>query len=252
VPPAAIPHDVQTACDAVDAAVRGVAGDRAVSTYVHGSVVLGGFDRSVSDVDLLIVVDDQPRLTSVELQILGERIVALPAPGQGLELSIVDAAAAAEPGEPWPFLLHATTAPRQTKVILGEQHGGDRDLLMHYVVVRAAGAVIRGESAEQVIGASNPGDVLAYLADELAWAETHAPEAYGVLNAARAWRFLQDGSVVSKLDGARVGVEAGAPAWLITRAIEAQSGGGHSGPPDPDAVAFMRKVRAELEAAADQ
>ena len=50
---------VQTAC-----------GHRVVSTYVHGSLALGGFDSRRSDVDVLIVVDDaatrlssQPRPT---------------------------------------------------------------------------------------------------------------------------------------------------------------------------------------------
>ena len=66
--------------------------------------------------------------------------------------------------------------------------------------------------------------VLGYLADELTWAGQHAGEAYLVLNAGRALRYLRDGAIVSKLDGAATAVDAGAPAEIVARALGVQRG----------------------------
>lgn len=111
-----------------------------------------GFSPSVSDIDVLVVVEDDPPLHAATLRHLGDRLVALPAPGRGLHLSIVTAARAHAPSAPWPFLLHVATAPADTKVIVGIGHHGDPDLVMHYTVVRAAGITVTGQAPAATIG----------------------------------------------------------------------------------------------------
>ena len=109
---------------------------------------------------------------------------------------------------------------------------------MHYAVVRAAGITVSGQPPARTIGPVGRDVVLRYLADELRWAESHAGEAYGVLNAARASRFLDAGRILSKIDGGRQAIAAGGPAALLGRAIDVQEGRREDRPPTADALAL--------------
>jgi hypothetical protein len=119
---------------------------------------------------------------------------------------------------------------------------------MHDTVVRAAGLTVCGEPPARTIGPVARDVVLRYLADELGWAESHAGEAYGVLNAARAGRFLDDGMVVSKIDGARDAIDRAGPAELLRRAIDVQEGRLADRAPTAAAVRYLRGQRARLTA----
>ena len=147
-----MPVVVRESVTFVDRIVRASLGGRRVSTYVHGSLALGGFNPLRSDVDVLVVVADDPPLETAVLQHLGNHLTAVPNVARGLELSIVTESAARQPSAPWPFLLHVTTAPTDTKVVIGVDRDGDPDLLMHYTVALAAGIVVRGQPPAVTIG----------------------------------------------------------------------------------------------------
>ena len=147
-----MPPDVRESVTRVDSIVRAVCGDRPVSTYVHGSLALGGFNPLRSDIDVLVVVGDDPPLGAATLRSLGGQLATVPSGGRGLELSIVTSTAAHKPSAPWPFLLHLSTAPNDTKVVVGVDRAGDPDLLMHYVAALAAGITVRGEPPARTIG----------------------------------------------------------------------------------------------------
>lgn len=245
-----LPVDVRSSVEHVDSIVRSVCGDRSVSTYVHGSLALGGFNARRSDVDVLVVVvDDDPSLDAMQLQALGDQLAVVPSVDHGVELSIVTAAAARRPSAPWPFLLHVTTAPDDAKIVVGVDHPGDPDLLMHYAVARAAGIVVSGEPPIQTIGPIDRDTILRHLADELSWAEAHAGETYGVLNAARARCYLTDGRIGSKIDGGRNAFANDGPRDVLTRAVRVQEGHADDRPPTVEAVQFMHAVRDEIAAA---
>ena len=157
---------------------------------VHGSLALGGFDVITSDVDVLALVDDTASIQSTVWQSLGDRLAALRFPGRGLELSVVDQRAAADPRRPWPFLLHLANGPAGERVVVGRPDQGDPDLLMHEAVARAHGIGDGDVPVADVSGEVDRRIVLGYLADELTWAGQHAGEAYLVLNAGRALRYL--------------------------------------------------------------
>jgi streptomycin 3"-adenylyltransferase len=245
-----MPENVRGYVEQVDQLAQDMVGHRAVSTYVHGSLALGGFNPVVSDVDMLIIVDNTPPLDTATLEQFGGVLIGMPSPGRELELSVVASAAARAPSPPWPFLLHVTTSATNLKVIVGHHHSGDPDLLIHYTVVRAAGITVSGQPPLEQIGPVDRSLVLGYLADELAWAQTHAGETYGVLNAARAVSFLDDGVIVSKIDGGQRQLAAGGPADLLRRALDVQAGRADDRKPTDAAVQFMRSVRARLVAAA--
>jgi len=241
---------VNTVLDGLDSSLADVLGGRLVATYVHGSLALGGFEPTRSDIDVLVIVRDSPRTGAAEWHELAKRVPVTGAAARGVELSVVELGAVAKPAAPWPFLLHVTTAPDDRKVIDGRRRAGDHDLLMHYVFARAAGQVGRGPPPADLIGDVDRRSVLRYLRDELDWGLRHAGETYAVLNAGRAVRYARDGVVVSKLAGARAALAAGAPPQLVERAVAVQTGRAADRPPDDEARRFVAAVRAELAAAA--
>jgi hypothetical protein len=226
----------------VDIALREIVGGL-VATYLHGSAALGGFIQGRSDVDVLTVCGDEPlRDDQLHLAVRAIRAVSDPCPGRGLELSMVALRHASHPGPPWPFVLHVTTDAADDKVVFGADHAGDPDLLMHYVVCRATGVVVRGRPPAELIGVVARGDVLHYLKAELSWALDHAPEAYGVLNACRALAYVTSGQIVSKVDGARYALDHGAPHDLITDALAMQLGDRPHHRPSEPARQFIIEV----------
>jgi len=232
----------------LDAALGEVV-DGLIATYLHGSAALGGFVSGRSHIDVLIVCGDRPigrnRLTTA-VQTLRSMIGGCP--GRGVELSMVARRHVREPGAPWPFVLHVSICTGEETIVFGEDRGGDPDLLMHYVVCRAAGIALRGPAATELIGPVARADVLPYLGAELAWALEQAPEAYGVLNACRALAYLDRDEVLSKIDGARYALERGAPQQLISGALAMRRGDEPDHPPSQAARRFIIEVGDALSA----
>ncbi len=230
------------------------------AAYLHGSAVLGGWTAR-SDVDLLLVTGGElagQALARVEAALLAS---VSQCPGRDLECSVVSAAQAARPSEPWPFQLHIQArAPgagppgaqraESAQVLRGTEQPGDADLLMHYAVARSSGWPVVGPPPATLIGAIPREVILGYLASELDWGREHGQEAYCVLNACRALVFLADGLIVSKLAGGQTALRRGGPAALIQRALDQQRGLATPRPPGPDAAGYALTVAATLRAAA--
>lgn len=202
-----------------------VFGSRLVGVYLHGSAVLGGFDLRRSDIDILVVCDSATTASersAAAAELSGRR---LPCPASGLELSIVTLPVAQHPTARPAFELHVTTGPEDPKVIDGHHRGGDPDLVAHFAVCRAAGRVLgRGRPPADVFAPVPDELVVAQLATELRWAAEHAPAEYAVLNACRAWRFVVDGGLVSKIDGGRWALDRvpGPDRELVRTALDRQ------------------------------
>jgi hypothetical protein len=220
--------------------------------YLHGSAVLGGWMPERSDVDALLVTDQD--LAPDRLAAVAEALAdgAADCPGTGLECSVVTADQARQPGAPWPFVLHVQAGAGSARVVRGDESGGDRDLLMHYVVCRSAGWSLSGPPPPELIGSIPRPAILSYLADELGWGLDHAPEPYAVLNACRALVFAADGQIVSKLSGGGAALDRGlGPSAVIRRALDQQRGSRPGQAPAADAMAFVAAAAAQLRAAAE-
>jgi hypothetical protein len=198
--------------------------------------VLGGWSAERSDVDLLGVVA-RP-LAHPAKRVLSARLnhpsLTCPSPA-GLELSLVTGAVAGDPPRQPPFELHVTTGP-SPRTHLGGAAAADPDLLLYFAVCRRAGLAVAGPDPVEVF-AEPPRDwLLERAAAELRWAQRHGSFAYRVLTGCRAWRYLEDDVLGSKVDGAR---------WARLRLA------GPSDPADPDpgldptgAVALVEAARA--------
>ena len=75
--------------EALTAEVTAMLGERLVSVYAHGSLLLGGYLPARSDIDVLVLVEDA--LSPDEQADLASRLSedSLPCPAVGLELSVV-------------------------------------------------------------------------------------------------------------------------------------------------------------------
>jgi hypothetical protein len=164
---------------------------------------------------------------------------------------VVTARQSRQPGAPWPFVLHVKAGAGPVRVVRGNESAGDRDLLMHYAVCRAAGWSLHGPPPQELIGGIARRVILGYLADELGWGLDHAPEPYAVLNACRGLVFAADGQLVSKITGGRVALRRGlGPPAVVRRALDQQRGRRPERPPAADATAFVVATAAALRAAA--
>jgi hypothetical protein len=243
----AVTYAARLAADVDTAATR--AGSPLLAAYVHGSAALGGWMPGRSDIDILFVAADEttPAIAETMAQVIGAE--GAQCPGRDLETSVVAARAAREPGPPWPYLVHVVAGPGSACRVDRPDAAspGDRDLLMHYAVTRAAGIAVLGRPADELIGPIERAAVLAYLADELDWGLANAGESYAVLNACRAQTYLAGGLIVSKLAGGQAAFDSGSgPADVIMRALAQQRGERPDQPSAPDAAEFVRDVAARL------
>ena len=218
--------------------LRGVLGPGLVGVYLHGSAVLGGWRAPVSDVDLLGVVTGplDPAAKRAVAERLTDPGLACPA-AHGLELHLITAATAAAPTRLPPFELHLAFAPGPpgrragypvnvpaTKVVDGAGVAGDPDLLLYVAVCRRCGRALLGPPPAEVFGEPPRSWLLQGAAGELGWAAGRATFAYRVLTACRAWRFLEDGVLGSKVDGGRWARDRVADPALVDLALAAQHG----------------------------
>jgi hypothetical protein len=222
-----------------------VLGPALVGVYLHGSATLGGWSAERSDVDLLGVVARplDRRAKRVISARLNHPSLVCPA-AAGLELSLVTAAVAADPPRRPPFELHVTTGP-SPQTHLGGPAAADPDLLLHFAVCRRAGVAVTGPDPVEVFAEPPRAWLLERAAAELRWAVRHGNFAYRVLTACRAWRYLEDDVLGSKVESgrwARVRLASAAEdelppgaAALVDAAVAAQLG--HA--PMPDAPADL-------------
>ncbi len=276
--PALPPGQVLSYARRVTDRVRGCLGRRLRAAYLHGSAVLGGWVPDRSDVDMLFVAEDGARGPDVDALASVLAASAPEGPGRGLECSVVTVGQASRPQPPWPFLLHVAhdradvpqpgdtrelggalgpggafgPGSAQVRVVRGDGHPGDPDLLMHYAVCRAAGWATCGPGPRDLIGSVPRPAILGYLADELGWGLEHGTEAYAVLNACRARVFLADGQIVSKIAGGSIALDRGlGPPAALRRALQQQQGMAPTQVTGQDAVGYVRATAAVLRSAAD-
>jgi streptomycin 3"-adenylyltransferase len=213
-------------------------GESLVGVYLHGSLVLGDFSAMRSDVDVLAVVK-RPLSPSKK-----DAIAEVARSHPGLELHVVHQCTIA-PVEAPPFELHAGSG----KVVDGAGHPGDTDLPMHFAVLREHGRALRGPPPAIVFPPVPRALLLRSFAGELRWAEEHASPSYQVLNACRALRFLEEGVLCSKLEGAEWARARGLRRGLVDAAVRHRRGLTEAQPSAGPAVELLREVRARLETA---
>lgn len=222
------PDDGALACaSAVASRLQRALPDDLVAVYLHGSAVLGGFRWDRSDLDLLVLTG-RP-LTDAQTLALPAVLASVAYPSNGLELSVLTAAEAARPTFPEPrFQLHVGTEgwDRRMTVADGRARGGDRDLVLHVAVCRETGLAVVGPPPTTTLAVVPVEEIRAAAIDEIRWALEHdPPPEYVILTAARAWRYVETGQIVSKTEAGQWAERRTPDAPVIAAALSRQQGG---------------------------
>jgi hypothetical protein len=245
--------DAETAAyvETVAGPLREVLGEDLIGVYLHGSGVLGDFAPERSDVDVLAV--SSRGLSTEDKRRIAEDLTesALPCPAAGLELHVIASGVLQGPSGAPRFELHVVTDKSKgtERVLDGRGRAGDPDLLMHFAVIREHGRAVAGPGPSEVFPRIPRAWLVGALVGELRWAEQHASPAYQVLNACRAWRYLEDDLLCSKLEGATWAAERAADRSVVETAIRRRQGLTRRGPSREGAKSFLREVLRHLEEA---
>lgn len=206
-------------------ALKKILGDDLLSVYLHGSAVLGGFRWDRSDLDLLAL--SRSTLSDAQVGGVGDALVPLPYPANGLEFSLLTAREAAAPDLPAPrFQVHVTTKgwDRAPVVIDGRMRLGDPDLVLHLAVCRARGLAITGPPPLETLGQVPEAPLISAIRDELDWARRHAPLEYLVLTSARVWLFGETRRIASKIEAGEWAAQRYPEPSVIEAALAHQRG----------------------------
>lgn len=180
-------------------------GSDLIGVYLHGSLAMGCFNPTHSDVDLLVVtkgrMDHQTKCNIIEDLIEIERCH----PNIRVEMSILLEEDLKEGKCPMYFLLHYSEMHKER--YLKEQYlceeAVDPDLTAHLAVMKARGICLHGRSIEGLGIAISDEDFLESILSDIDYGKNQISEKphYTILNLCRTLKYLEDQSFSSKLEG---------------------------------------------------
>ncbi len=193
----------------IASAYASICGDNLVGVYVHGSLAFGCFHWGSSDLDFLVVTQEEPRLQEKTAMIQKLLEQEKQAPPKGFEMSVVLRRYCDPFCYPTPFVLHYSQrhqAECQSDPVAysGRMHGEDWDLAAHFTVVHTVGMTLWGEKKETVFGAVPPKQYLDSIRRDITAAQQEVEQnpVYVLLNLCRVLAYQQTGAVLSKKAGA--------------------------------------------------
>lgn len=210
------PASVRDQVEGLAAGFEGLLADELLGVYLHGSLALGCWNPSRSDVDVLAVVRAplaaSERREAARLA-LAHSALREDAPPHPLELHVLTGAGLHPWRHPAPFDLHYGESRREAfeRGELGEGEMTDQDLAAHVSIARRAAIAVSGPPAADVFPQVPSADFADALLGDLAWCRTVRRLDYAVLSPSRIWATLSHGGLQSKDTGAR---------WALERAPE--------------------------------
>lgn len=201
---------IQAQVERYVADVRAILGAELVGVYLHGSLAMGGFNPTQSDLDLLVVTR-APMSVVTKREIADHllRVSCQPAP---IEVSFL----ALTMLTPWrhPLLFDFHYSEMWRAAYMRDLEDGmwrawnrrvqrDPDLAAHITVVRLRGMALYGPPAASVFPEVPETDYIAAIMSDVTEAldRIYADPVYAILNACRTLAFLQTHRVLSKEEG---------------------------------------------------
>lgn len=233
-------------------------GDHLTGVYLHGSLAMGCFNPQKSDLDLLLVVDEEPS-DEAKLAFM-EQVVRLnqEAPAKGLELSIVTETAVKPFQYPTPFVLHFSPMhlgwfQQDPKGYVAHMKGDDPDLAAHCTILLQYGKVLHGAPIPEVFSEVPKASYLDSIWQDVSGAEEDIlrDPMYITLNLCRVLAYVRQSLVLSKQDGGAWGLdhlpEQHHP--LIRQALNAYASDSAMIIDPTAASSFAKEILAEIAAA---
>ena len=234
---------------------QSIFGPNLTGVYLHGSLAMGCFNPQKSDLDLLLVVDEEPS-DEAKLAFM-EQVVLLDqeAPAKGLELSIVTKAAVKPFQYPTPFVLHFSPMhlgwfQQDPKGYVAHMKCDDPDLAAHCTILLQYGKVLYGAPIPEIFGEVPKAAYLDSIWQDVSGAEEDIlrDPMYITLNLCRVLAYVRQSLVLSKQEGGQWGLEH-LPAQhhpLIQQALRCYASDISMVADETAALAFAKDALAEI------
>lgn len=186
-----------------------------VGIYLHGSAALGCFHPKKSDLDLIVIVE-QNISDDVKLEFMNN-VVKLnqEAPAKGMELSIVKKEFCNPFVYPTPFELHFSNMHmnwfrENPKDYVEKMNGTDYDLAAHFTIIKKCGIVLYGKSIDEVFAEVEKKDYIDSIYRDVKQAKEDIFDnpVYIILNLCRVLAYLKGDLVLSKKSGGEWGMKS--------------------------------------------
>ena len=187
---------------------KNILGDNLTGIYLHGSAVMGCFNSKKSDIDLLIVVNDDIS-NEIKMQYM-DMVVELnrEAPEKGIELSIVKEAVCKPFVYPTPFELHFSIAhlnwyQSNPADYVERMKGTDKDLAAHFTIIYHRGKTLYGKEIKSVFSKVSSRDYMDSIWSDIedAKEEIVTNTMYITLNLCRVLAYKRERLILSKREG---------------------------------------------------
>lgn len=182
--------------------------DNLIGIYLHGSLAMGCYNETKSDIDLLVVVKND--VSREDKRQYMDMVVALnnKAPSKGIELSIVKEAVCKPFVYPTPFELHFSVAHlnwylSNPEDYIEKMNGTDKDLAAHFTITYHRGKTLYGKEIKSVfseVGSEAYMDSI-WLDIKNAKEEIMDDTMYIVLNLCRVLAYKKERLILSKQEG---------------------------------------------------
>jgi predicted nucleotidyltransferase len=203
----------QNVIDQFTAMSKETIGDKLTGIYLHGSMAMGCFNHEKSDIDLLIVIEND--ITDVQKMEFMKQVVTLNerASAKGLEISIVKREYCRPFVYPTPFELHFSPMHLQwfrdnPENYVENMRGEDKDLAAHFTIINRYGIVLYGEQIENIFAEVPKKNYVESIWLDVEGAREDIAEEpmYMTLNLCRVLAFLKEDLCLSKLQGGEWGL----------------------------------------------
>lgn len=185
-----------------------------VGIYLHGSLAMGCFNPLKSDLDILIVVENE--ITNAQKKMFMDVVIELNniSPYKGIEMSLVRRSNCKDFIYPTPFdlhfsIMHIEWYKRDADEYIEKMKGIDYDLAAHFVITKNRGIVLYGKEIADVFGEIPPEAYLDSIQRDIrdSQDEVFNNPIYYILNLCRVLAYVKDQLVLSKKEGGEWGIQ---------------------------------------------
>jgi len=203
------PPPTRVQVDRCVAGIQELLAEELVGIYLHGSLAMGCFNPTSSDIDLLVVT--QRGLSLATKRDTAELLLRVSAAPHPIEVSFLTQAQLHPWRHPAPFDFHYSEDWRAAMAEAlasgawrswNDAEHCDPDLAAHVTITRARGICLRGAAIADVFPAVPPQHYRESIVEDLAWAQARIDEnaTYAVLNACRVLWYLREQRISSKAE----------------------------------------------------
>jgi hypothetical protein len=236
---------------AVSERLRSLLGEDLLGVYLVGSGSMGGFDPQKSDVDVAAVVTRSLGLEQKRLVVGRLSHAALPCPVRKLELVVYGSEAVGGPSPSLRGLLNLNTGATvgvEASFDPGTEPG--HWFVLDLAMARKHGWSLFGPPPQAVFGEIERIRVLKALVASLRWHRSNDREGIqSVLNACRAWRWVEEGTWSPKPAAAAWARARADDPGVIDAALAARAADGASSLENNAVERFVTSVERRVERA---